>query len=424
MITQEENDMLTLVGRGTPCGELLRRYWQPAGLSEELPAEGAPLAIKLLGEALVLFRDDSGQVGLLGIHCSHRRTDLSYGRVENGGLRCVYHGWLYDVRGRCLEQPGEPGGGLQRDGIRHLAYPCQEIGGIVFAYLGPGEPPLFPGYELFRVAEEQRFRPMKSYHECNYLQGNEGNIDPVHLSFLHRLRRRSDDNPKGGSGGTGMARSKALELNVRDTAPTIDVEVTDYGLRIYAVRKAGEDENFVRITNFVMPNTCAIGGGTGSDGYQMDWHVPIDDTHHWKYTIAFRRSGTLADRDMKDRRAAVGEDYRRRRTAANRYLQDRDEIKRGDTFTGLGTNFLDHDGWAVESQGPIEDRTQEHIATTDKAIVTARKLLLKGMEDVREGKDPLHVVRSPSDNNFPHLFVRHEVVPSSLDWKSYWKHGA
>ena len=186
-----------------------------------------------------------------------------------------------------------------------------------------------------------------------------------------------------------MARSKALELNVRDTVPTIDVELTDYGVRIYAIRKAGESENYVRITNFVMPNLCAIGGGTGSDGYQMDWHVPIDDTHHWKYTMAFRRSGALADRDMRDRRAGD-----RRRLPAGRarpriaIMQDRDEMNRGDTFTGLGTNFLDHDGWAVETQGPIEDRTREHIATTDKAIVAARKLLLKGMEDVRRGKDP------------------------------------
>ena len=424
MMSQEENDLLTRTGPGTACGELFRRYWQPAALSEELPAGAPPLAIKLLSEELVLFRDGTGRAGLLALHCSHRGADLSYGRVEDGGLRCLYHGWLYDIRGRCLEQPGEPEGGLQRDSIRHPAYPCKEIGGMIFAYLGPGEPPLFPSYELFRVAEEQHFRPMKSYHECNYLQGNEGNLDPVHLSFLHRLKRRSDANPKGGSQGAGMARSKALELNVRDTVPTIDVELTDYGVRIYAIRKAGESENYVRITNFVMPNLCAIGGGTGSDGYQMDWHVPIDDTHHWKYTMAFRRSGALADRDMRDRRAAIGADYHRTRAAANRYLQNRDEMNRGDTFTGLGTNFLDHDGWAVETQGPIEDRTREHIATTDKAIVAARKLLLKGMEDVRRGKDPLHVIRTPSANDFPHLFVRHEVVPSSLDWKTYWRQGA
>ena len=264
MITQEENDRLTRTGPGTACGELFRRYWQPTALSEELPAGGAPLAIKLLSEDLVLFRDDVGRVGLLAVHCSHRRADLSYGRVEDGGLRWLYDRWVYDVRGHCLEQPGEPGGGLQRDSIRHPAYPCKEIGGVIFTYMGPGELPLFPDYELFRVAKDQRFRPMKSYHECNYLEGNEGNLDPVHLSFLHRLKRRSDENPKGGNRGAGMTRSRALELNLRDTVPTIDVELTDYGVRIYAIRKAGDNENFVRITNFVMPNLCAIGGGTGT----------------------------------------------------------------------------------------------------------------------------------------------------------------
>jgi phthalate 4,5-dioxygenase oxygenase subunit len=418
MITQEENSLLTLAGPRTPCGELLRRYWQPVALSEELAPGAPPLPVTLLGENLVLFRDDKDRVGLLHLHCSHRGSDLSYGRVENGGLRCIYHGWLYDVRGRCLEQPGEPGGGLQRDSILHPAYSCKEVGGVIFAYLGPGEAPLFPDYELFRASDEQRFRPMKSYHECNYLQGNEGNLDPVHLSFLHRLKSRADN--QAGPGSAGMPRSKVLELNVRDTVPTINVEPTDYGLRIYAIRKAGEQEIFVRITNFVMPNLCAIGGGTGSDGYQMDWHVPIDDTHHWKYTMAFRRSGPLADREMRDRRAAIGKDYRRFRTAANRYMQDRGEISRGDSYTGLGTNFLDHDGWAVETQGPIQNRTREHIATTDKAIVAARKLLLKGIKDVQEGRDPLHVIRSASTNRFSHLFVRHEVLPSSTDWKTYW----
>ena len=144
MLTQEQNDLLTQTGPSTPGGDLLRRYWQPAALAEELPPGGAPLPVRILGEDLVLFRDDAGRPGLLGLHCSHRAADLSYGRVENGGLRCLYHGWLYDVRGRCLEQPGEPAGSTFKDRISHPAYPCQEAGGIVFTYMGPGEPPLLP----------------------------------------------------------------------------------------------------------------------------------------------------------------------------------------------------------------------------------------------------------------------------------------
>src|SRR5215208_927266 len=153
MLTQEENELLTRIGPGTPGGDMMRRYWQPAALSEELPRGGAPLPVRLLGEDLVLFRDEDGRPGLLGLHCSHRGADLSYGRLEDGGLRCLYHGWLFDVGGRCLEQPGEPAGSTFHERIRHTAYPCQELGGVVFAYLGPGEPPLLPAYEPFAVPD-------------------------------------------------------------------------------------------------------------------------------------------------------------------------------------------------------------------------------------------------------------------------------
>src|SRR3990170_6189494 len=186
MISREENNLLTQTGSGTACGDLMRRYWQPIALSEELPPGGAPLRVTVLGEELVLFRDDRGRPGLLGLHCSHRGTDLSYGRVENGGLRCIYHGWLYDVCGRVIEQPGEPGGGANRDQIRHRAHPCRESGGVILTYMGPGEPPLLPDYEFLAVPEEQR-TVTKILYSCNYLQGNEGNIDPVHLSFLHQF---------------------------------------------------------------------------------------------------------------------------------------------------------------------------------------------------------------------------------------------
>src|SRR5438552_17982331 len=148
MMTQEENELLTQTNRGTPAGELLRRYWQPVALSEELPSGAAPLTVKILGEELVLFRDDQGRAGLLGIHCSHRGTNLSYGRVEDGGLRCLYHGWLYDVEGRCLEQPGEPTGSTFHQRIRQTAYPCQEMGGIIYTYMGPGDPPQLPPHEF------------------------------------------------------------------------------------------------------------------------------------------------------------------------------------------------------------------------------------------------------------------------------------
>ena len=186
-----EADVLTHTNPGTPCGDLIRRYWQPAALSEELPPGGAPVPVRLLGEDLVVFRDDKGCPGLLGIHCSHRGADLSYGRVEDGGLRCIYHGWLYDIQGKCLDQPGEPGGGEHRGSIRHPAYPCVEKAGVVFAYLGPGKPPLLPNYEFLTVPADHVFA-IKLFNDSNYLQGNEGNIDPVHLSFFHRKIKTRD----------------------------------------------------------------------------------------------------------------------------------------------------------------------------------------------------------------------------------------
>lgn len=206
MLSREQNELLTRTGPGTPGGELMRRYWQPAGLAEELPPAGPPVTVRLLGEDLVLFRDEQGRAGLLGLHCSHRGADLSYGRLEDGGLRCIYHGWLYDIHGRCLEQPGEPSWNAEfgvrsvestsahdphspfripHSAFTHTAYPCQEKGGIIFAYLGPGEPPLLPEYEFLNAAAQFRFAT-KYFQECSYLQSNEGNLDQAHLSFLHR----------------------------------------------------------------------------------------------------------------------------------------------------------------------------------------------------------------------------------------------
>jgi phthalate 4,5-dioxygenase len=416
MIAAEENRLLTQTGPKTPCGELMRRYWQPVALSEELPEVSAPLTVKIMGEELVLFRDDQGRPGLLGLHCSHRGTDLSYGRVEDGGLRCLYHGWLYDIRGRVLEQPGEPGGGAQRDAICHLAYPCKEAGGVVFAYMGSGEPPLLPNYEFLTVPERQR-TVTKIFYRCNYLQGNEGNIDPVHLSFLHQYLNEAQVVHKRLVPGT---RTTDNALLGKDLAPTIEVEVMDYGLRIYTIRGAESDKSYLRITNFIMPNLSAFGGSTIGEGYAVHWHVPIDDTSHWKYVFMFSRGRALPEELREKHRAEITPDYRLSRADANRYQQDRDSMQTK-TFTGMGLNFQAHDAFATESQGAVQDRTAEHLVSSDKAIVAARKLLLGGIEDVKQGREPRHRISDPQANRFPHLMVISEVVPKSIHWKDYAK---
>lgn len=419
MLTKEQNELLTRTGPGTPGGQLLRRYWQPAALSEELPPGVAPLSIKLLGEELVLFRDEQGRPGLLGLHCSHRGANLSYGRVEDGGLRCLYHGWLYDIHGRCLEQPGEPLHSTFKERVRHPAYPCQERGGVIFAYLGPGEPPQLPAYEFLTVPEEQRF-VNKIWHDCNYLQANEGNIDPVHLSFLHRFLDESLGSRQRLSPTVKGAQASPNSLFGRDLSPTIELEETDFGIRIYTLRKASPDSYYLRISNFIMPNLSAFPGQTGGDGYSVNWHVPVDDTHHWKYQFAFRRSGPLDKQRLKKQyESEMTSDYRLIRNKDNRYLQDREEMKTR-TFSGLGTLFAAHDKFAVEGAGPIQDRTAERLGYTDKAIAAARQMMLKAIRDLQEGREPLHVIRDPRANRFDHLVVVSEVLPDSVDWRTFW----
>jgi phenylpropionate dioxygenase-like ring-hydroxylating dioxygenase large terminal subunit len=413
MMTKEENDLLTRIGPATPAGALLRRYWQPVALSEELPSGGAPLAVKILGEMLVLFRDEQRRVGLLGIHCSHRGTDLSYGRVESGGLRCLYHGWLFDIAGRCLEQPGEPGGGENRGAIRHPAYPCKEIGGVIFTYMGPGEPPLLPNYE-FLSASPEHLLVTKMFQECNFLQANEGNIDPVHLSFLHRFLENKDEGYRGLRG----AEESHYNFVARNIAPLLDVELTDFGVRIYTVRKLEGGKSYLRVSYFILPNLSAFPGQTGGEGYSVSWHVPIDDEHHWKYTFVYSSGAPLKKELINRARSELTADYRLVRDKANRYLQDREAMKTK-TFTGMGNGFQAHDAFATASQGAIQDRTAEHLVSSDKAIVTARKLLGRAIEDVQEGRELPHVIRDPAKNRFPHLLVISDMISSDSDWKAY-----
>ena len=320
------------------------------------------------------------------------------------------------LRGRVLEQPGEPGGGANRDAIRHLAYPCQEKGGVIFAYMGPDEPPLLPNYEFLSVPAEQR-TVTKIFINCNYLQANEGNIDPVHLSFLHQKLAETEIDPHRIVPGSNASDNSLL---AQDIAPTIEVEVKDFGLRIYAIRKAGPDSYYLRITNFILPNLAAFGGSTVAEGYSVHWHVPIDDTSHWKYVFMFSRKRPLVPELRNKNTLEMTPDYRLIRNAANRYQQDPGSMK-SKSFTGMGVNFQAHDAFATESQGPIQDRTAEHLVSSDKAIIAARKLLVSAISAVKEGREPPHVIRDPKLNRFPHLVVHSALLSAATDWKQYTK---
>jgi hypothetical protein len=280
--------------------------------------------------------------------------------------------------------------------------------------MGPGEPPLLPDYEFLAVPEEQR-TVTKILYSCNYLQGNEGNIDPVHLSFLHQFLGDAPAPLRRVVPGTETTDNTLLR---KDIAPTIEVELTDFGVRICSLRASGEDKTYLRVTNFVMPNLAAFGGSTVGEGYSVHWHVPIDDTTHWKYVFMFSRDKALPPQLVNKSRAELGADFRLSRTGANRYQQDRESMKTK-TFTGMGYNFQAHDAFATESQGAIQDRTAEHLVSSDKAIVAARKLLLNAINDVKQGRDPQHVVRDPASNRFSHLQVFSEVIDASVDWKQH-----
>ena len=418
---REENELLTRTGPGTPCGELMRRYWQPVALSEELPEGSRPLLVKILGEELVLFRDRQGCPGLLGLHCSHRGADLSYGRIEDGGLRCLYHGWMYDVSGRVLDMPAEAGGGKPeyRESIRHLAYPCKEKAGAIFAYMGRGDPACFPNYEFLSVPDEQTFA-IKLFHECNYLQANEGNIDLSHLSYLHY--NRFNRGIGGDLGGPMLPSEERVSDRSAVGAEECDAELTPHGVRSYKIRRdVGAGKYHLYITEFVLPNLTTFPGRTrGLVGYSVNWHVPVDDTRHWKYTFQFRRDAALDKEQERRVRADMTPDYRSPTNRNNRYMQDGESME--DSYSGLGKrsdgsyNFQIQDLWATEGQGFIQDRTQEHLAPNDMAVVVSRKVLHAAIRDLQEGREPNNVKRKPEENLFRLVSVN-EMLPEEKNWR-------
>jgi phthalate 4,5-dioxygenase oxygenase subunit len=420
MLTKEENRLITLTGPDTPGGALMRCYWHPIALAAEMPPGGAPMPLKILGEELVLFRDDRGRLGLLGLYCSHRCADLSYGRIEDGGLRCLYHGWLYDIDGRCLEQPAEPPESRYKDEIRHLAYPLIERAGLIFAYMGKGEPPLLPSYEFLTAAPEHRYL-QKIFIECNYLQALEGDIDPAHISYLHRSLRNRPLRQKDRRTVPGSDKSAAKFLR-EDRRPDLEAERTDFGIRNYAIRNAADGARYVRITNFIMPNKVTVVGNEGrvGEGYTIHWHVPVDDENHVRFDFFFNRVRPVARERYEQELATETIENRYRRNKQNRYLQDRELMKTAN-FSGMGDNNAVQDAFATETPGPIHDRSREHLGTTDICIVAARRQLLAGVAAVQAGRDPIHVIRDPAQNDMSHIVVASEVIPPDVDHKQVWK---
>jgi phthalate 4,5-dioxygenase len=405
MFSREENEMLTRVERGAPMGELFRRYWIPALLSEEIPApDSPPVKVRLLGEELVAFRDSQGRIGLLEERCSHRGTSLFYGRNEQCGLRCIYHGWKYDVEGNVVDTPAEPPGSNLKDKIRHTAYPCFESAGIVFTHMGAREKaPLFPAYRWTSFSAANLIA-VKAHQECNFLQGLEGDCDSSHVSYLHNdsLGQKSDPFRSIGN-------------------PTLAHEETDYGMRMIATRAVSAEKSYIRITNFVMPAFSLIptpGSPSNETAYQsFRFWIPIDDHNTWNYILSMRQAPFTADERARAL-SRIDQNYMKVRNRGNHYLQDR-ELQRTTSMTGIvGVSVAEQDSCATESMGPICDRSKENLGYGDKTVIALRRFLLAALKMVAEGRDPPHVIRDPAKRTVPDLLSAGGVVPADAGWRA------
>lgn len=422
MMSQEQNDLITRIGPGKPAGDVLRRYWMPAALTKELEANRPVIPVRLLGENLALFRDgESGKLGLVARHCPHRGADMCYGRVENGGIRCVFHGWLYGADGQCLEQPGEPADSKMHEQLKIKSYPVVEKNGIVWAYMGPGEAPPFPAFDCF-VAPESHVFAFKGLWECNWLQALEVGIDPVHASFLHRFLEDEDTKDSYGKQFRGAAADTNVPLTqlLRDhPAPELKVEETEYGLRIIALRDLPDGRRHVRVTNQVFP--CAIHIPMSNEMTITQWHVPIDDETCYWYSM-FTSFGEPVDKQkMWGQRVKEHTlpDYRPKRNKSNEYGYDPVE-QANTTYTGMGMDINVHDQWACESMGPIQDRTDEHLATSDAAIVRYRRMLRSAMKKLadNEGGLPMDVTAEQAAQITGPVAL--DAIGPQQDWESVW----
>jgi phenylpropionate dioxygenase-like ring-hydroxylating dioxygenase large terminal subunit len=421
MLSAEQNDRITRTGPGKPAGALLRRYWQPAALADELAGKRPVKPVRLLGEDLVVFHDQAGRYGLLGRACPHRGTDLAYGRLEDDGLRCAFHGWLFDVSGKCLQTPAEPDGSNLCHQIRHKAYPVVERNGIVFAYLGPGAPPEFPHLDCF-VAPSSHTFAFKGLIDCNWLQSLEVGIDPAHTSFLHRFFH--DEDPKGGYGkvfrDTSVDSEMPMTRIMREfPRPHIDVEQTELGFRIFTLRRISEASMHVRVTNLMFPNAFVI--PMSREMTITQWHVPIDDHRHYWYAIFTSFGEPVNKEEMRRQRLALYEppDYRPRRNKSNDYGFDPDE-QAHKTYTGMGADINVHDQWACESMGEIADRTQEHLGQSDRAISAYRRLLRAAIDAVEKGEPAPMTFDAGSAANIIGPPAIDGIGPAD-DWQGYWR---
>ncbi len=402
----EQNERITRIGPGTPCGALMRHYWQPVALVDEFDPRLDPRmaqrplkAVRVLGQNFILFKDDQNRWGLLDRDCPHRNADLAFARHEGDGVRCPFHGWKFDTTGRCLETPGEPVGSRLCERVQQGAYPVIERSGVLFAWLGePGKAPPFPAFDCFAAPGTHTFA-YKGMWQCNWLQAFEVGLDPVHTSFLHRFLNDAPlddigDNASGkqfrsaSAGNFGGERWPMTRVMREFHRPEISSEPRPWGLQITTLRPMTEALTHVRITHGIFPSTFVIPLSETLTITQM--HVPIDDTHTYWYAFFTSFDKPVDKEAMRLQRAQFipGPDFIPKAGRHNDWGFDAQE-QRESTFLGMGEEDINvHDQWAVESMGPIQDRTREHLGTTDKVIMANRRMLLAAIDTVAAGGTP------------------------------------
>jgi phthalate 4,5-dioxygenase oxygenase subunit len=398
MLSRDDNELLTRTGPGTAMGALLRRYWLPVVQSGELEPGGRAKRVQLLGERLIAFRGTGGQAGLVGEFCPHRLASLYFGRVEEAGLRCVYHGWKFGLDGQCLEMPSEPPESSFAAKVRHVAYPCVERGGVVWAYLGP-EAPAPPVHALeFMDLPPAHVLVSKRVQGCNWFQALEGGIDSSHISFLHAPLAHTDVDITRELDRASFGVGEAVQT--ADRAPRFEVLDTDYGVVIGARRTRADGQHYWRVSQFLMPFYTMPPTDLGERTVQSHIWVPMDDTHVVNWMVTWHPDRALTPEELAVHLGGKGAhvveyapptpepygDIRTAACAANDYFMDW-EVHRTRMFCGI-PGFGVQDQAIQESQGPIVDRTRERLGTSDTAIIQVRRRLLAAARALRDGGVP------------------------------------
>ncbi len=416
MLSQEDNDILCRVGPGTPMGNVFREYWIPAARADELPTpDSPPLRVMLLGERLIAFRMTSGEVGLIADACPHRGASLFFGRNEEDGLRCVYHGWKFDATGACVDMPSEPAESNFRTKVRARAYPTHERNGVIWTYMGPREvPPPLPEIE-HNIANTDIARITMIHRPCNWMQGWEGEMDTAHAAFLHGGANKAE-NYEPGSFNYYQYRERSPKFSVIDTPIG-----TSYG----AYRPAEEDTYYWRTAHMMFPFYAVIPAGW------LGIYVPMDDDHtmHWEILVRPQVEGDVANGGPGPRSAGTEggsrgpttwlpngtgwfDRFNIDQTLANDYLIDRAEQQAMGSYSGI-RGIRQQDMAVTETMGTIYNRTREHLGTTDALIIRTRRKLIKTAKDLRD-----HGILPPGVDN-PELYHMRSgefVLPRSIDF--------